>query len=67
LVVPSLDVAPVAGAELGRAVVGEAGDLVEMLAQRLPVGAVAPAGGMGEIGALSVQRTFNHSSTMRQL
>ena len=55
MVVPSLDVSPLAGAELGGAGVGEVGDLVEMLAQRLPVGAVRPAGGMGEIGALSLQ------------
>ena len=42
------DVAPLAGAELGRVGAREDGDLVEMLVQKLPVGAVRPAGGMGE-------------------
>lgn len=35
--------------------VGEGGALVEMLAQKLPVGAVGRAGGMGEIRPLSLQ------------
>ena len=30
-------------------------EVMQVLAQRLPVGAVRPAGGMGEIGALGVQ------------
>ena len=49
------DVPPLAGAELGGAGVGEVGDLVQVLTQGLPTGAVAPAGGMGEIEALSLQ------------
>jgi hypothetical protein len=46
---------PLSRAELGGALAREGGDVVEMRAQRLPVGAVGAAGGMGEIGALSVQ------------
>jgi hypothetical protein len=54
-------VAPLAGAELGRALAREVGHLVQMRAQKLPVGAVRPSGGMGVIGALSVQgASTNH-------
>jgi hypothetical protein len=48
-------VTPLAGAELGRVLVREGGDPVQMVVQRLPVGAVRPVGGMGEIAALSLQ------------
>ena len=48
-------VPPLAGAEFGRALAREVRDPVEVVAQRLPVSAVGPAGGMGEIGALWVQ------------
>jgi hypothetical protein len=46
------DIPPLTRAELGRTLAREVGDLEQVLTQRLPVGAVGPAGGMGEIARM---------------
>ena len=54
------EVAPLARAELGGAVAREGGDLEQVVAQRLLVGAIRPAGRMGEIRARGDQASSTY-------